>query len=161
MARQAFDTVINRAFLAMLVIYAIVAGLGYYYFGDAASVLITDDLAINSPFTGRSVRMVSTSRQCLKSHSFVATCSTHSHNSMIQLRCTLLCVQILIPGFTVDKLVSLCILVNAYTTYPCLVLVIQARLALPLLPGCMHPDCCRRDTRLCKLHMCRHACVVT
>ena len=33
--------------------------------------------------------------------------------------------QILIPGFTVDKLVALCILVNAYTTYPCLILVIQ------------------------------------
>ena len=31
------------------------------------------------------------------------------------------------PGLTVDKVVVLCILVNAYTTYPCLVLVIQAR----------------------------------
>lgn len=57
---QAFDTVLNRAFFAMLIIYAIVAGLGYYYFGDAASVLITDDLAINSPFTGRSVRSMHT-----------------------------------------------------------------------------------------------------
>ena len=55
---QAFDTVINSAFAAMLVIYAIVAGLGYYYFGDTASVLITDDLASNSPFTGRSVRIM-------------------------------------------------------------------------------------------------------
>lgn len=35
------------------------------------------------------------------------------------------CLQILIPGLTVDKLVSACILVNAYTTYPCLILVIQ------------------------------------
>ena len=32
---QAFDTVINSAFTAMLVIYGAVAGLGYYYFGDA------------------------------------------------------------------------------------------------------------------------------
>lgn len=49
---QAFDSVINYAFTSMLVIYAIVAGLGYYYFGNAASTLITDDLAANSPFTG-------------------------------------------------------------------------------------------------------------
>lgn len=53
---QAFDKVINLAFTAMLIIYGIVAGLGYYYFGDAASTLITDDLARNSPFTGHSVR---------------------------------------------------------------------------------------------------------
>ena len=52
---QAFDKVINLAFTAMLIIYGIVAGLGYYYFGDAASTLITDDLARNSPFTGHSV----------------------------------------------------------------------------------------------------------
>lgn len=52
---QKFDTVINWAFTAMLVIYGAVAGLGYYYFGDAASTLITDDLASNSPFIGRSV----------------------------------------------------------------------------------------------------------
>ena len=52
MSMQAFDSVINYAFTAMLVIYAIVAGLGYYYFGNAASTLITDDLATNSPFTG-------------------------------------------------------------------------------------------------------------
>ncbi|KAK9907651.1 hypothetical protein WJX75_007699 [Coccomyxa subellipsoidea] len=93
---RAFDKVINFAFTAMLIIYAIVAGLGYYYFGDAASTLITDDLARNSPFTGHSI---------------------------------------LIPGFTVDKLVALCILVNAYTTYPCLILVIQDMLwsVLPFL----------------------------
>lgn len=35
--------------------------------------------------------------------------------------------QLLVHGLTVDKIVVLCILVNAYTTYPCLVLVIQAR----------------------------------
>ena len=33
--------------------------------------------------------------------------------------------QVLFRGLTVDHLVSTCILVNAYTTYPCLVLVIQ------------------------------------
>jgi hypothetical protein len=32
-----------------------------------------------------------------------------------------------VRGLTVDKIVVVCILVNAYTTYPCLVLVIQAR----------------------------------
>ena len=52
---QAFDSVINWAFTAMLIIYGAVAGLGYYYFGDAASTLITEDLATNSPFVGRSV----------------------------------------------------------------------------------------------------------
>ena len=52
---QAFDTVINWAFTAMLIIYGAVAGLGYYYFGDAASTLITEDLATNSPFVGCSV----------------------------------------------------------------------------------------------------------
>ncbi|CAK0784981.1 hypothetical protein CVIRNUC_008186 [Coccomyxa viridis] len=83
---QAFDSVINWAFTAMLIIYGAVAGLGYYYFGDAASTLITEDLATNSPFVGRSI---------------------------------------IIPGLTVDKLVAACILVNAYTTYPCLILVIQ------------------------------------
>lgn len=44
------------------------------------------------------------------------------------------CVQVLLPGFTVDKLVALCILVNAYTTYPCLILVIQVN------SWCMHPS---------------------
>lgn len=39
-----------------------------------------------------------------------------------------LCLQIIIPGLTVDKLVAACILVNAYTTYPCLILVIQVQL---------------------------------
>ena len=39
-------------------------------------------------------------------------------------------VQIVIPGLTVDKLVSACILVNAYTTYPCLILVIQVSIFL-------------------------------
>ena len=42
------------------------------------------------------------------------------------------CAQLLVPGLTVDKVVVLCILVNAYTTYPCLVLVIQARDPNPL-----------------------------
>ena len=44
------------------------------------------------------------------------------------------CAQLLVPGLTVDKVVVLCILVNAYTTYPCLVLVIQARAPAGLNP---------------------------
>ena len=45
-----------------------------------------------------------------------------------------MCAQLLVPGLTVDKVVVLCILVNAYTTYPCLVLVIQARARAGLHP---------------------------
>ncbi|CAL5228951.1 g12183 [Coccomyxa viridis] len=104
---QAFDSVINWAFTAMLVIYGAVAGLGYYYFGDAASTLITDDLANNSPFTGRSI---------------------------------------IFPGLTVDKLVSACILVNAYTTYPCLILVIQDML-WSVLPGLERGGCHRQPRK--------------
>ncbi|KAK9786278.1 hypothetical protein WJX73_008874 [Symbiochloris irregularis] len=33
--------------------------------------------------------------------------------------------SLLIPGVTVDRIVAACVLVNVYTTYPCLVLVIQ------------------------------------
>ena len=40
----------------MAVVYGLVAGLGYYYFGDAASTLVTNDLTNNSPYTGRWVR---------------------------------------------------------------------------------------------------------
>ena len=43
--------------------------------------------------------------------------------------------QLLVPGLTVDKVVVLCILVNAYTTYPCLVLVIQARARAGISPA--------------------------
>ncbi|KAK9825697.1 hypothetical protein WJX81_006348 [Elliptochloris bilobata] len=81
-----FNKVIYASFAAMAMVYGLVAGLGYYYFGDAASTLVTNDLAIDSPFTGH---------------------------------------WLLVRGLTVDKVVVLCILVNAYTTYPCLVLVIQ------------------------------------
>ena len=35
------------------------------------------------------------------------------------------CMQILIPGLTVDKLVAACILMNAWSTYPCLILVVS------------------------------------
>ena len=40
----------------MAVVYGLVAGLGYYYFGDAASTLVTNDLTNNSPYTGHWVR---------------------------------------------------------------------------------------------------------
>ena len=45
--------------------------------------------------------------------------------------------QLLVRGLTVDKVVVVCILVNAYTTYPCLVLVIQARGGVILLYLCL------------------------
>lgn len=32
---------------------------------------------------------------------------------------------LLLPGVTVDRIVAGCVLINAYTTYPCLILVIQ------------------------------------
>ena len=52
-----------------------------------------------------------------------------------------LCLQIIIPGLTVDKLVAACILVNAYTTYPCLILVIQVQLhaAITAPRPCQYP----------------------
>lgn len=55
-AAQDFNKVIYASFAAMAVVYGLVAGLGYYYFGDAASTLVTNDLATNSPYTGRWVR---------------------------------------------------------------------------------------------------------
>lgn len=51
--------------------------------------------------------------------------------------------QIVIPGLTVEKLVSACILVNAYTTYPCLILVIQVTQAYTM------PTCHHMPTELC------------
>ena len=53
---QDFNKVIYASFAAMAVVYGLVAGLGYYYFGDAASTLVTNDLTNNSPYTGRWVR---------------------------------------------------------------------------------------------------------
>ena len=55
-AAQDFNKVIYASFTAMAVVYGLVAGLGYYYFGDAASTLVTNDLTNNSPYTGRWVR---------------------------------------------------------------------------------------------------------
>ena len=48
-------------------------------------------------------------------------------------------VSLLIPGFTIDKLVSACILVNVFTTYPNLLLVIQViilPLSHPMIASC-------------------------
>jgi len=53
---QDFNKVIYASFAAMAVVYGLVAGAGYYYFGDAASTLITTDLTNNSPYTGQWVR---------------------------------------------------------------------------------------------------------
>ena len=36
---------------------------------------------------------------------------------------------LLLPGLTVDKLVAVCVLLNAYSTYPSLVLVMQVSAA--------------------------------
>lgn len=173
MLMQAFDTVINLAFTAMLVIYGAVAGLGYYYFGDAASTLITEDLAANSPFTGRSVSTSFVSQvsccsdfcHCIQLMccvackgllgALVATLQLHHQCSCGMCQCSVtccaenlrqlwlsiwtcllhahpgsradqaVCMQILIPGLTVDKLVAACILMNAWSTYPCLILVVS------------------------------------
>ena len=47
---------------------------------------------------------------------------------------------LLLPGLTADKLVALCILLNAYSTYPSLVLVMQVRHATPFT--CFSALCC-------------------
>ena len=61
---QDFNKVIYASFAAMAVVYGLVAGLGYYYFGDAASTLVTNDLATNSPYTGRWVHSQASDGRC-------------------------------------------------------------------------------------------------
>ena len=90
---QAFDSVLAIAFGSMLGVYALVAGLGYYYFGRDAATLVTSDLATDTPFAGKAI---------------------------------------LIPGLTVANFMAGCVLLNAYTTYPSLLLVIQARPCVPM-----------------------------
>ena len=63
---QDFNKVIYVSFAAMAVVYGLVAGLGYYYFGDAASTLVTNDLTNNSPYTGRWVRSPGLYRLCVR-----------------------------------------------------------------------------------------------
>lgn len=89
---QAFDSVLVAGFSLMGSVYGLVAACGYYYFGDGAAEIITDSLARDSPFAGRSL---------------------------------------LLPGLTIDRIVAFCILLKAYTTYPCLVMVLQVLLAAP------------------------------
>lgn len=89
-----FGRVLNLAFIAMATIYSLTAGLGYYYFGNDTSPLITRDLAVKAPFSGRSF---------------------------------------LLPGLTVERVVDVFIALNAYTTYPLLVVVLQD-MALGALP---------------------------
>lgn len=84
------------AFGTMLVVYSLVAGLGYYYFGRDAATLVTSDLATDTPFAGKSI---------------------------------------LIPGFTVANFMAGCVLLNAYTTYPSLLLVIQVCSCNLMLPA--------------------------
>lgn len=62
---------------------------------------------------------------------------------------------LLLPGMTVDKLVSLSILLNAYSTYPSLVLVMQVAHLTTYLPCLWHP--CRHQ--LDCHHLVRRSCV--
>jgi vesicular inhibitory amino acid transporter len=48
-----FPRVLDGAFLAMGLAYGATAATGYYYFGDAASPVITANLASDAPFSGR------------------------------------------------------------------------------------------------------------
>ena len=52
---QDFDSVLNLGFSTMLVLYALVAVCGYYYFGWGAHELVTADLKTNSPISGVSL----------------------------------------------------------------------------------------------------------
>lgn len=79
---------LNLGFTSMLILYGVVAGCGYFYWGCGAHELVTLDLQLDSPLSD---------------------------------------VSLLIPGLTLDRLVSACILVNALTTYPSLLMVIQVR----------------------------------
>lgn len=85
---QDFNKVIYASFAAMAVVYGLVAGLGYYYFGDAASTLVTNDLTNNSPYTGRWVRsQVMTGHGCAASgpqphHASPAACVAWRLRSM-------------------------------------------------------------------------------
>lgn len=108
-AVQDFGKVLNMGFATMLVLYSLVAGCGYYYWGNKAHTLLTTDLKLDSPFSGRSI---------------------------------------LLPGLTVDRLVSACILVNACTTYPNLVMVIQVRIFSS--PNDVHHIVCTQASCLCR-----------
>ena len=46
---------LNLGFSTMLVLYALVAVCGYYYFGWGAHELVTADLKTNSPISGVSL----------------------------------------------------------------------------------------------------------
>ena len=48
----AFPAVLNAAFLAMAAAYGATAMAGYFYFGDAASPVVTSNLAADAPFAG-------------------------------------------------------------------------------------------------------------
>ena len=51
---QLFDRVIDTAFGSMFVVYGLAASLGYYYFGAAASTLVTSNLTSDTRFGGTS-----------------------------------------------------------------------------------------------------------
>lgn len=52
-----FSTALSLAFGAMLFAYCGLAAAGYWYWGDSASPLVTADLANNSFYSGRAVRV--------------------------------------------------------------------------------------------------------
>eukprot|EP00887_Chlorella_sp_A99_P000056 scaffold16.g56.t1 len=59
MARPAaFPAALRAAFGGLLVIYGVVAATGYWYFGEAASPLITTDIALNSAYAGSVDRLL-------------------------------------------------------------------------------------------------------
>ena len=103
---QNFGRVLTLAFTAMTVLYGLVSAAGYLYWGRGAQTLVTTDLTLHSPFSGRA------------------------------------------KGLSVDTLVDLCILVNVFTTYPSLVLVMQV--------GNRPNAACAGYQFIC-LRQCRHA----
>mmetsp|Transcript_13585 Transcript_13585/g.41061 ORF Transcript_13585/g.41061 Transcript_13585/m.41061 type:complete len:381 (+) Transcript_13585:378-1520(+) len=52
---QQFGGVLRFSFVVMTIIYGCVCGLGYYYFGEETSQLVTTDLALRAPFAGQSL----------------------------------------------------------------------------------------------------------
>ena len=63
----------------------------------------------------------------------------------------------LLPGLTADKLVALSIMLNAYSTYPSLVLVMQVRPPAMQL-GCIKPPCRANMFLLADLAVNTHLC---
>jgi len=87
-----FPSVLNAAFAAMGVAYGATAAAGYWYFGDAASAVVTANLATDAPFARASLLPPS------------------------------------LPKLTVAALVGWAVLLNAFTTLPSMVMVVDSTL---------------------------------